>query len=64
MKKNTLDDRDNVDFYLDPEKPVPNICTFDELEDIYKQEAFMALAWYKRAWYRFVIAVLQTIGTH
>lgn len=64
MKKNTLDDRDNVEFYLDAEKPAPNIYTFDEIEDMYKEEAFKALPWYKRAWYRFVIAFIQTISMH
>jgi hypothetical protein len=62
MKKNTLDDRDNVEFYLDAEQPAPKTYTFDQLEDLFKEEEFKALPWYKRAWYRFIVAFFQTIN--
>jgi len=62
MKKNTLDDRDNVEFYLDAEQPAPKTYTFDQLEDMYKEDWFKELPWYKRAWYRLVVAFFQTIN--
>lgn len=61
-KKNTLDDRDNTEFYLDAERPAHNHYTLDQLEDIFKERWFKELPWYKRAWYRLVVAFFQTIS--
>ena len=36
--------------------------TLDQLEDIFKEQWFKDLPWYKRAWYRLVVAFFQTIN--
>jgi len=38
--------------------------TYDQPEDIYKEQWFKDMPWYKRAWARLVIAFFQTISMH
>ena len=38
--------------------------TYDQPEDIYKEQWFKDMPWYKRAWMRFIIAFFETISMH
>jgi hypothetical protein len=38
--------------------------TYDEIEDVFKEDWFKAMPWHKRAWARFVIAFFQTISMY
>jgi hypothetical protein len=34
----------------------------DQIEDVYKEEWFKQMPWYRRAWFRLVVAFFQTIS--
>jgi hypothetical protein len=35
---------------------------YDQPEDIFKEQWFKEMPWYKRAWFRFIVAFFQTIS--
>lgn len=79
MKKNTLDDRDNVDLYMFTEEQEKalisewsanldeeeklNCKEYDELEDIFLTEEFQALPCKTRLWIRLKVALVNTLQT-
>jgi len=59
MKKNTLDDRDNVELFIGVEDE--NIIELREPEDLFNMPVFKSLPWVRRVWIRMQIAFIQTI---
>ena len=37
---------------------------YNQPEDIFKEKWFKEMPWYKRAWFRFLVAFFQTISMH
>jgi len=59
MKKNTLDDRDNVDLFIGVDDP--NVIELKEPEDLFQLEIFKSLPLMRRIWIRLKVAFILTI---
>lgn len=61
MKQNTLDDRDNVELFMNAVDSEKLEDVIKEPEDLFNTESFKQLPFCKRLWVRSIIALLHIL---